>query len=116
MDPPSMGNLGVGRAVDSYKDLYWSRLASEYKKEAPLRTRASEAALRVELFVEHAPDDHTPIAHVEWSDPMDVRGATKFARALVEEGAAYVNVRARVYRPMKRGNVVVYDLAKWIQA
>jgi hypothetical protein len=60
-----MGNLGVGRAIDSYKDLYWSRLTSEYKKEAPLRARASEAALRVELFVEHAPDDHTPIAHVE---------------------------------------------------
>ncbi len=113
MKPPSLGDLGVGRSSESWKGLFWSRLATEYKKESALRERHSDAALRVRLIVEHAPDNHTPFARIDWGDPMDVRGATAFAKKLIEDGGArYSGVRADVSRPsMKRR--AVYSLASF---
>lgn len=120
MNPPRLGELGlgIGRSGDSHKDLYWRRLAAEYRKEAPLRQRGSEAALRVDLAVRHAPDDHTPFSRVDWGDPMDVRGATALARKLVEDGgAAHAVVEARASRPSQgRHRLVLYDLAKFERA
>ena len=117
MAPPSLGDLGVGRAGDSYKDLYWTRLASEYKKEKALRDRGSETALRVSTFVNHAPSDRSPVARVDWPDPMDISGATKFARQLVEDGAEFASVQAHVSRPTsQRGKRHVYNLAHFERA
>ncbi len=107
MGPPNFGDLGVGRGSDSHKSLFWTRLATEYKKESALRDRNSESALRVRLVVEHAPDDRTPFAQIDWGDPMDVRGAMAFARKLIEDsGERYSYVKAEVSRPsMKRRSV-----------
>jgi len=113
--PPKRGELGIGKASEYHKDLYWPRLVAEYKKETSLRTRGSESALRVSLSVGHAPDDHTPYAKVDWGDPMDVRGAIKFAQGLVEDGGArYSDVRATVSRPTgRRVRQFVYVLASF---
>ncbi len=117
-EPPHQGALGIGRNSEGWKPLFWKKLISEYEKEAPLRARHSEAALRVEVKVGHAPDDHTPFTYVDWADPLDARGAVEFARKLVEDGGAqHARVIAHASRPTARRDArdrgVHYDLAKF---
>lgn len=120
MGAPWQSDLDIGRGVGH---LYWKRLVSEYQKpkEAELRERHSAAALRVKLSVSHAPDAHTPYTYVDWPDPMDVRGATAFAKSLVEDGGAqYSQVVARASRQTsKRGagdRGVLFTLANFERA
>jgi hypothetical protein len=110
--PPMFYQIDVGRPADGHRDLSWKRLMAEYKKDAAARERGSDSALRVELFVRHAPDDHSPHARVDWPDPGDVAGAVAFARRLVEDGSArHSRVEARARRRNSRRGPISYNLA-----
>lgn len=94
--PPSQGKLQIGRKSDDYKDLPWSKVVAEAKKEAK---SAGGNKLFLSMHVKHAPNDHTPFAHVSW-DPMDHKGAIAFARKLIDDkGAMYSSVEASAERP-----------------
>lgn len=56
------------------------------------------------MKVKHAPNDHSPFAAVDW-DPLDARGAIKFAEQLIDEGGAqYSEVVASAERPHASGD------------
>ncbi len=113
--PPHQSALSIGREREGWRPLYWKRVLAEYKKEEPRRGDLSNA-VEIDLSVAHAPDGHTPFTHVEWSDPLDVRGAERFARELVEDGGAqFAEVNARARRPMS-GEVVTFTLANFERA
>jgi hypothetical protein len=93
--PPMQYELDVGRDHDGHKPLYWKKVLAEHKKESE---RGDGNMLQLDLWVMHAPDRQTPFTRVDWPDPLDARGAEKFARQLVEDGGAevtYVYARAR---------------------
>jgi hypothetical protein len=115
MSAPRQGTLSIGRKSEDWKPLYWKRVLAEYKKEASKRGDLSNT-IKINLWVRHAPDEHTPFVHVDWPDPLDARGAEKFARELVEDGGArFTGVVARVRRPYSKEEAV-YTLANFERA
>lgn len=99
--PPRQGELHIGRDNLSYKDLPWSKVIAEAKKEAKSE---SSNKLHLSMHVKHAPNDHTPFAHVSW-DPMDQKGAIAFAKKLIDDkGAMYSSVVAFAERPHDRSD------------
>ena len=101
LNPPRQGELHIGRDNLSYKDLPWSKVIAEAKKEAKSE---SSNKLHLSMHVKHAPNDHTPFAHVSW-DPMDQKGAIAFAKKLIDDkGAMYSSVVAFAERPHDRSD------------
>jgi hypothetical protein len=110
LSPPHQGDLAIGRTSESWKPLYWKKLLATYDQES----RGEDSnTIALDLWIAHAPDDHTPFERLSWPAPRDVRGAERTARKLVEEGRAqFATVHARASRPHDR-KIAVYTLASF---
>jgi hypothetical protein len=113
LPPPLQGDLSIGRTSESWKPLYWKKLLATHAQETS-RT-AHDNVIALDLWIAHAPDNHTPFARLGWPDPLDVRGAKKAARKLIEEGRAqFAAVHARASRPHSHGHAAAaYTLASF---